>query len=184
MENDEPHLTTPSELVGDVKHLDDLKEEIDKEFLAFSAEMYRRGKLLIKLHEAVLLENLRKQQMLEKIKNLFESLTELTKLESSLEQFRGAKDLKILESEIRDIRSQLDHQKEILRKMELDADKVKFDTTRKFQDEIKPKKVELTKSLTELQECTTLLEQKQKELITAQLRFTRSLAQIALGQAH
>ena len=64
--------TTPLELIGDVKKLHDLKEEIDKEFLRFSQEMYRRGTLLIKLHEAVLLENLKKQRVLEKVKELLE----------------------------------------------------------------------------------------------------------------
>lgn len=73
--------TTPTELIGDVKKLDDLKEAIDKEFLSFSNEMYRRGTLLIKLHEAVLLENLKKQQMLEKIKQLMEYMSTVTSLE-------------------------------------------------------------------------------------------------------
>jgi hypothetical protein len=73
--------TTPLELIGDVKKLDELKEEIDREYLSFSSELYRRGKLLIRLHEVVLLENLKKQTLLEKIKILFDRLTELSQLD-------------------------------------------------------------------------------------------------------
>ena len=51
-----------------------------------------------------------------------------------------------------------------------------------MKDRVYPKRAELSQLLTELQETTTQLEAKQKELITAQLLFTSALAQIALGQ--
>ena len=64
--------TSPTELIGDVKKLHELKDEIDKEFLNFSHEMHRRGLLLIRLHETILLENMKKQRVLEKVKQLLE----------------------------------------------------------------------------------------------------------------
>jgi hypothetical protein len=78
LEKNELVPSTPTSIIGDVKQSNELKKEIEEEFLAFSAEMYRRGKLLIKLHEVIFVENLKKQE-------IFDLLKEKSQLMSRLE---------------------------------------------------------------------------------------------------